>query len=128
MIPLIKTIPLVPMTANERERAHWRKLKREKDEWTLLIPLASVKNKQTRNDPQRLVEVVFCKTRGPESDPDGLPYRCKSIMDALVRRGWLFDDSPRYARLIVREETRAPQKQTTIAVTEIPAGEGSLAA
>lgn len=121
MTPQIWTFPILPFTANERERKHWRALAREKDEWTLLIPMASEVNQQQETGPQRLVEVVFSKTRGPESDPDGRPYRCKSILDALVRRGWLWDDAPAFCKLEVREETRAPQRQTTIAISEVGA-------
>lgn len=121
MTPQIWTFPILPFTANERERKHWRALAREKDEWTLLIPLAAEVNKQQEGDPPRLVEVVFSKTRGPESDPDGLPFRAKSILDALVRRGWLRDDSPKWCKLEVREETRAPARQTTIAISEAAA-------
>lgn len=116
--PQIFTIPLLPLTANQRERAHWRTLAKEKDDWTLMIPMCADLNRQHLGEAPRMVEVVFSKTRGPESDPDGLPYRCKSIMDALVRRGWLYDDSPTYCQLEVREETRAPQKQTTIAISK----------
>jgi hypothetical protein len=117
MIPLIRTIPIVPMTNNQRERAHWAKLAKEKDDWTLLIPLCAEANRQQEGE-RRMVEIVFCKTRGPESDSDNLHARCKSILDALVRRGWMIDDSPKYIDLRVSETTRAASTQTVIAVSE----------
>lgn len=117
MIPLIRTVPIVPMTNNQRERAHWSTLKKEKDDWTLLIPLCAEANRQQEGE-RRMVEIVFCKTKGPESDPDNLHARCKSILDALVRRGWMIDDSPKYIDLRVSETTRARRTATVIAVSD----------
>ena len=117
MIPLVKTIPMLPMSNNQRERAHWGALKREKDDWTLMIPMCVEANRQ-RPTERRMVEVVFCKRRGPESDPDNLAARCKTILDALTRRHWIADDSPAHIDLVVREDTRAKRSQTVIAVTE----------
>lgn len=117
MIPLIKTIPLVPATRNQRDRMHWAARKRELDDWTLMIPMCVESNRQ-RNGERRLVEVVFSKMRGPESDPDNLTARCKVPLDALTRRGWIRDDSPKWIDLSVREEVRADSRQTLIAVSE----------
>lgn len=117
--PQIFTVPLVPMTRNQRDRAHWARRSKELGDWTLMLPMATFENHQGEDDPQRLIEIVFSKTRGPESDIDNLYGRCKVILDALQRRGWLYDDAPRYCALKPREETRAPQTQTTIAISEV---------
>jgi hypothetical protein len=121
MTPKIFTIPLLPMSRNERDRKHYMVRARELSDWTLMVPLAAEINMQQETDPPRLVEIVFSKTRGPESDIDNLFGRCKVPLDALVRRGWLRDDSPKWCRLEVREETRAPARQTTIAISEAAA-------
>lgn len=117
MIPLIRTVPILPMTANERERSNRWALAKEKNDWTLLIPLCAEANRQQEGE-RRMVEIVFCKRKGPESDPDNLHFRCKSILDALTRRMWITDDSPLYIDLRVSETTRAASTQTVIAVSE----------
>lgn len=115
---LLKTIPVVPMTRNQRDRAHWAKRRKELEDWTYMIPIAAPDNMQRKEDGPRLVEIVFCKTRGPLSDTDNLYARCKVILDAMQRRGWLYDDSPRYCTLEVREDNRHTEAQTIIAVSE----------
>jgi hypothetical protein len=126
--PLIKTLPILPMTANERERAHWRKLADEKNDWTLMIPMCERSNQWKAGDPPRIVQIVFCKTRGPESDKDNLHFRCKSILDALVRRKWLEDDNPNFCDLRVAELTRHNKAQTIICVSRGGVQEGQVAA
>lgn len=116
---LIKSLPIVPMTANQRERSHWRALAREKDDFTSLIPMCPVADRQAQDGPKRRVEIVIRKTRGPIGDSDGRNYRAKSINDALQRRGWIYDDSDDYIVLEVREENRAETAGTYIAVSEI---------
>jgi hypothetical protein len=115
--PLIRTVPILPMTANERERSNRWDLAKEKNDWTLLIPLCAEKNQQKEGE-MRVVQIMFCKKRGPRSDDDNLHFRCKSILDALVRRRWMIDDSPKYIILKVAETTNARATQTIIAVTD----------
>lgn len=116
--PKIIRIPFVPMSRNARDRAHWSARKKELDDWTLLIPQASKANKHTEDDKRRLVEIVFCKMRGPMSDPDNLYARAKVPLDALTRRGWIRDDGPQHIELRVREEVTGKKGQTIIAVSE----------
>lgn len=129
MKPLICKLPMLPMTANERERAHWRKLAREKDDFTKIIPLCPMDNQQPKDGPRRIVEVIFRKPRGKRAvDPDGLKYRCKSINDALQRTGWIADDDDRHIDLIVREKPietgkRDQRSYTVIAVSLADVGE-----
>lgn len=119
-LPLIQTLPVLPMTANERERSHWGALKREKDDWTLMIRNCPQATRQLPGGDMRLVEVVFQKTRGPLSDKDNLHFRCKSILDALTRRGWILDDSPLHIELKVSEIIVGGKVgKTVIAVSEI---------
>lgn len=115
--PQIFTIPLVPMSRNARDRAHWAERSRELADWTLLIPMCAEEFRQTNT--RRRVEIVFRKARGPLSDPDNLTARAKVPLDALVRRKWLTDDSPKYLKLIVREEVTGKRGQTIIAVSEM---------
>lgn len=118
MTILIKTIPFLPMSANDHVRAHWATISKEKGDLSLLIPKAHGSDVQQSDDPPRRVELVFRKSRGPlASDDDNRNFRAKSVLDALVRNCWLFDDSPHYCRLTVREERG--QTATVIAVSEI---------
>lgn len=119
MTLLIKTIPLLPLSNNERERSHYMKLDREKNDWTLMIPMCPVEYEQGPYGKQRLVEIVFRKAKGPMSDDDNCAARCKVILDALRRRQWLHDDSPTYCKLIARDERG--KTATIIAVSEVPA-------
>ena len=119
MNPQIFKIDLLPMSRNERDRAHWAKRRKELEDWCYLIPMAHAPNKHMKGEPKRMVEILFCKKRGPMSDPDNLVGRVKVILDALQRRGWLYDDNPTYCQLEVREDNRADNTQTVIAVSEI---------
>lgn len=105
MKPLICKLPMLPLTANERATKHWGVLDREKQDITLLIPMCQASNRQPKNGPKRLVEVVFMKPAGTKAiDPDALDFRCKSINDALQRRKWIADDDKRHIDLLAREE------------------------
>lgn len=119
MSVLVKTIPFVPMSRNARDRAHWAERKRELDDWTLLIPNCQKDHRQRKGDKRRLVEIVFRKSRGPLSDPDNLVARAKVPLDALVKRGWILDDSPEHIELRVREEVTGKKGQTVIAVSQV---------
>lgn len=119
---LLKNYPLLPMTPNQRERAHWAKLKREKDDFTLMTPMCPIEGQQEKGGPRRLVEVVFRKPRSKRSvDPDALAFRCKSICDALQRRGWIADDDDLHIELVVREEPfdGHAKSHTIVAVSEM---------
>lgn len=118
--PGIFTIPFVPMSRNARDRAHWAERKKELDDWTLLIPNCQEDLRQKKGDERRMVEIVFRKSRGPLSDPDNLHARCKVPLDALVKRGWILDDSPKHIVLKVREEVTGKKGSTHIAVSDAP--------
>lgn len=117
--PQIFTIPLMPMSRNARDRAHWSDRAQELNDWTLMIPMCAEKFRQGKTDPKRRVEIVFRKSRGPLQDRDNLYARVKTPLDAVVKRGWLYDDSPQYVDLIVREEISGKRGQTIIAVSEV---------
>lgn len=118
---LIKTIPLLPASRNRRDRMHWAQRKRELDDWQMMIPNCPEAQRQKLGGPPRNVEIVFRKSRGVRSDSDNLYGRCKVPLDALVRRGWLYDDAPAYCQLSVREEIGDGSAATHIAVSETEA-------
>lgn len=117
----IQTIPMLPMTRNERDRAHWGSRRRELNDWVLLVSTCPEATRQKPGDPKRLVEIVFHKKRPPLSDDDNRVSRCKVPLDAIVRRGWLVDDSPEFCKLEAREEI-GQHTQTVIAISEMTEG------
>lgn len=95
-------VPVLPATRNQRDRMNRWARSSERDDWRLLIPQCPLHERQAA-DPRRHVTITFTKTRGPLSDPDNLVARGKVVLDALVFRHWLIDDSPRYITLEVVE-------------------------
>lgn len=118
MTILIQTIEALPLAHNKARGAHWGTLAKEKKDWQMMVKQCH--SPQTEGTKRR-VEIVFRKSRGPlNSDRDNLFARCKPVLDALVSRGWIQDDAPRFIDLDVREE-RGP-RATIIAVSEINEG------
>lgn len=52
--------------------------------------------------------------RWNRQDPDNAVASVKPLIDALVERGWLSDDSPRWLELAVREEIDRGEQRTEV--------------
>lgn len=108
-------IPLLPMNRNQRDRAHWAKRNRELNDWVLVLP----QNHQPQPEGERRrVTITFYKRAGVTSDPDNLVARCKVPLDALVKRGWIADDSPKWIELVAGE-ARAASTGTRIKIEKV---------
>jgi hypothetical protein len=101
------TIPRVPLSANRLLRAHWGKRRRDRDSWREHV--RSSCGVPPREPPaQACLEVVVHRLR--LQDPDNASASVKHLLDALVRAGWLRDDSREHLDLKV-SELKAPARR-----------------
>ncbi len=117
MIELANTLP---MSMNERERAHWRTRARELFNITDAITWLALAQRIPKATGPRSVRVEIVK--GPNShhrdDPGNLPARAKSILDALVSLDYLAGDNDRWLTGLEVVESRSlqgPMVRVTIA-------------
>jgi hypothetical protein len=90
----------VPVTANVMLRTHWRGQRQERKTWSVLIATVGP---APRRAPWK-ARVVIQVQRPSLQDPDNATASVKPILDAMVGRGWLTDDSSVHLELEVREE------------------------
>lgn len=93
------------MTANEQRRAHWSDVRKAKADTELLVRNA-VRTQlppATHADFDAFdVEVVWFAPNRIRRDPDSLGPFTKAALDALVRVGWLVDDSSEWVRSVTQ--------------------------
>lgn len=93
------------MTANDQRRAHWIEVRKAKADTELLVRNA-VRTQlppSTHADFDAFgVEVVWFAPNRIRRDPDSLGPFTKAALDALVKTGWLVDDSSRWVRSVTQ--------------------------
>jgi hypothetical protein len=94
-------MPRTPLTANAYLRLHWAARRREGAAWSAYLAAHAGPAPSGRPLRARLSVVV---RRRRLQDPDNAVASLKPLLDALVRRGWLADDSGVHLELEVREE------------------------
>lgn len=95
------SVPLVPKTINHVP-GHWSWKKREMEKWMEYFqePKAKAVNFAFYAKEKRQVTVqVFWAKPGVLPDPDNVWAGSKPIIDALVRMGFVFDDSQKWLNL-----------------------------
>jgi len=114
-----RIIPVVPPSANRLLRMHYRKRMRELDAWKTLI-FYSV-NGESRTAVyewaagRNRLKVEIHIEHAQLFDKDNLYSAAKLPLDALVRLGFLADDSNEFIDLTVTQ-SRSKAKQTTISI------------
>lgn len=99
--PRVWCLPYAPVTANRYLRMHWTRRRLEGHAWhSYIVGYAG----RPPDSPPRKARVSIVVRRKRLQDPDNAYASCKPVLDALVRRGWLWDDSGRHLELDVREE------------------------
>jgi Holliday junction resolvase RusA-like endonuclease len=102
------TINKLPKTHNDRLRSHWRTQRRETKDWVLMVRAACGLPQFGKVQGRCKVTITLYRKR--LQDPDNAVASVKPVLDALVRNGWLVDDSAEYLELHVKEEKSKEQR------------------
>ena len=107
------TIPRIPKSANKMLRAHWAQRRQDQESWREHVRKSCGRRRRRFEGKVRLSIMVYRRTR---QDPDNAYASVKNLLDALVKEGWLEDDSPKLLSLRVgeREEPRKVDKRTEV--------------
>ena len=109
-------VPFLPMLPNQLLRAHWRRQNRERDTWRMLVTKFP-----KQSEPPHRARVLIIRHSTHQPDQDNLFASVKWILDSLVERGQLMDDSPEHLELTVQwQRAKRGQGGTTIEVEPLP--------
>src|SRR5262245_50768685 len=100
-------IPRIPRSANKMLRSHWGVWRDDKKSWRKHIRRRCGRRKRRRRKKVRLSIVVYRQRR---QDPDNAHASVKTLLDALVKEGWLANDSPELLSYDVTEHEE-PRKR-----------------
>ena len=105
--------PIRVQSRNVLDRQHWAARRRLKQEYALLIR-NQIKRKKITKAEQKKYKLLILSYRKKKLDVDNLyGGSCKSLIDALIQEGFIFDDSTDYIDLKV-EQFIAKEYQTII--------------
>lgn len=115
------TLPMLPMSMNNRERvSHWTR-KRELDQLKTAIHYLAREQRIPEALDQRWVQIIIHKTLRSRvtDDPANRDSRAKSILDAMVHNRLLVDDSDKWLAWggVIEGDKRTPA-ETTIAIRD----------
>ena len=106
------TFQRVPLTLNQLLRTHWRARSRDLEDWKWqILSVAGNRHRLAKKSRVRLKILVF---RGRLQDPDNRYGSVKHLVDALVRLGWLVDDSDFWLQLEVVEIVDRKAQRTEV--------------
>jgi hypothetical protein len=110
------TIPSIPKTHNSIVGKHWKAAYGQKARWRKLIKTVCGERTVTKiyDDKCRVTIDVYRHTR---QDVDNAWASCKPIFDALVRYGWLADDTPEMLESSVTEHVESDKKKQRTEIT-----------
>ena len=114
-------VPLVPPGSNKLMRMHWATRKRLLNEWMLRILTGFIRNSPIEGqlkewaDSRSRLKVKIHVAHAQLFDQDNLYSAAKLPLDALVRLGFIADDSNKFIDLPVTQ-SRSKAKQTTISI------------
>lgn len=118
------TLPMLPMSMNQRERVSYWTRKRELDQTASAIQYLALEAKITPATGRREVTVTIHKSLRSRraDDPANRDSRAKAPLDALVRCGLLIDDSDEWLSWLgVVEGEKRKQVETVITIRELDA-------
>ena len=98
MLEEILTIPLSVPSLNKVFRWHWAKKLRLRKTYQIYIRSAMNKLKYRKTKKKEAFELVITTTVKRKYDYDNLVGGAKILVDALVREGFIYDDSPLYVK------------------------------
>lgn len=108
------SVKLAPMTINHVPgHWSWKKRERERWQWHFAEPKAQAVNFVFYAKQKRRVTVqVFWAKPGRLPDRDNLVAGLKPVVDALVKMGFLYDDSPTWVDIEYLPTLRAKKSST----------------
>ena len=91
----ILVLPLKIKSANEILRQHWATRRKSKQEYKLFIR-NQMRLKNIQKAECRKYNIKILSYRKRLLDYDNLVSGCKSLLDAMIDEGLIYDDSPDY--------------------------------
>lgn len=113
-----------PARLNLLMGVHWAIAGRRKTSDMQMMAAYACKKLIPKAPGKRLVEIIIQVTKGRAPDPDA--YH-KSVLDGLVRTGYLLDDSEKWCEAPPAKIVRGKSKSTTIRLTDIIQGPNTYA-
>tara|TARA_Y100000356_G_scaffold130204_1_gene132186 strand:- start:217 stop:579 length:363 start_codon:yes stop_codon:yes gene_type:complete len=96
-------LPITIKSRNVIDKFHWAKKSRLKQEYALLIRnqmrLNKIEEIEQPNKP--IINLYILSIRSRLLDEDNLVGGCKQLIDALCDENYIYDDAPKYTRIIV---------------------------
>lgn len=110
-------IQMLPPSPNQMRGAHWSKAHRVREDasWAVMKAWSDANRPEAPRAPASVDVVIH--SHGRAGDPDNAWSRLKPILDSLVERRLLVDDSPRWLTLGTITHTKAPPRKGHVAVT-----------
>lgn len=115
----------LPASMNERERAHWATRSRELNDITRELGYLALEQGVPQATTRRFVRVTIHKSLRSRvtDDPANRDSRAKAVLDALVKLGYLRDDSDAWLDWGgVVEGERRHVKATIVTIRDMPIG------
>ena len=100
-------------SGNQIIRNHWAVNRRNKQEWAILIRNQMKLRKIRKADKEEKYTLLIISYRKKLLDKDNLYTGCKSLLDACVMEGLIYDDAPDYVDLKV-QQFKAKENHTMV--------------
>ena len=109
------TGPLPPDRGNAR--GHWAAHHRQRRSYWAALDVHALAQRFRLKAPLARANVAIDLRTWNPMDPDNLAARCKYLLDWLVTRGYLVDDSPRTITLTVTQRVDRTNRGATVTLT-----------
>tara|TARA_Y100000401_G_scaffold38325_1_gene28928 strand:+ start:18757 stop:19122 length:366 start_codon:yes stop_codon:yes gene_type:complete len=96
-------LDIIIKSRNVIDKLHWAAKGRLRDEYILLIKSEMVRKKIPKADKDRCYTLEIVSWRKRLLDYDNLVGGCKQLIDAMVHAGFIYDDSNKHIRLMIKQ-------------------------
>lgn len=107
-----------PTSVNRLMNVHWALRNKMKIEDAETVKLTGLSKDIKPAKGKRIVRVTIILSNRQKRTPDDDNLR-KSLLDALVKAGYLVDDSPKWCEVLPFTFLRGPQKATIIELEDV---------
>jgi hypothetical protein len=122
------TLPMLPMSMNQRERiSHWTRKRELAQIKTATVVLAQAAGIPAASGRRRVTVTIHKSLRSRVTDdPANRDSRAKSVLDAMVHAALLIDDSDKWLEWggVVEGERRA-QVETVVTLSDVTEAEAA---
>ncbi len=134
--PIVFTLPFALMSANVRQRTHWRELTAYRKQLVYEVMAAIGGPRHYPRPPFDRARVTICRCSAGTLDTDNLVAACKPLIDVLCAAslrhpdslGIIEDDNPRQLELIATQAAVGQGNGVTVVrVEHVPGGPLSAA-